>query len=104
MKQVNESPLEYSIDLELNQIPSSISLEKIDEDNGNPLKLWENLGKPILNPKEVQDLIISSTPKVINSPIDYQDNSLHLTGELGINDIHFYIIKTNKTKDEEDIQ
>jgi xylan 1,4-beta-xylosidase len=36
MKQVYESPLEYSIDLELNQIPSSISLEKIDEDNGNP--------------------------------------------------------------------
>jgi xylan 1,4-beta-xylosidase len=92
MKNAASPPETYEISFELPVIPSSVSLEKIDETHCNPLKLWEEMGKPVLNREQADDIISKSAPVPENMPVKYENGTLKLSGALGINDIHFYRI------------
>ncbi|MDR2729999.1 MAG: hypothetical protein LBB81_03770, partial [Treponema sp.] len=91
MKNVTAPPETYEISFEL-PVPSSVILEKIDENHCNPLKLWEDMGKPVLNREQAADIISKSAPVSENLPVKYENGTLKLSGALGINDIHFYRI------------
>jgi len=92
MKNVAAPPENYEVSFELPAIPSSITLEKIDENHCNPLKLWEEMGKPVLNREQAADIAAKSSPVPEDVPVKYENGVLRLSGALGINDVHFYRI------------
>ena len=92
MKNVAAPPENYEVSFELPAIPSSITLEKIDENHCNPLKLWEVMGKPVLNREQAADIAAKSSPVPEDVPVKYENGVLRLSGALGINDVHFYRI------------
>jgi xylan 1,4-beta-xylosidase len=93
MKQVDEPPLDYEVAFELPWAPASVSLEKIDEDHCNPLKLWEEMGRPELNKEQTADIVARSAlvPEAVE--VRYADGVLKFDGALGVNDVHFYRIR-----------
>jgi len=95
MKNVNEPKEKYKIKFELSNAPSLVTLEKIDEEHCNPLKLWEDMGKPVLNNEQVSDIITRSSPATEEIEFEFTEGALSLSGSLGINDIHFYRIYLN---------
>ena len=95
MKNVNERPEQYEISFELPHAPSSVTLEKIDAQHCNPLKIWEDLGKPVLNKIQAAEISAQSSPIAENIEIKYTNNTLCLSDALGINDVHFYRIRLN---------
>jgi len=92
MKNVSVTPENYEVSFELSGTPSSVTLEKIDEGHCNPLKLWEEMGKPELNREQAAEIISRSAPVSENVEVKFADNALLLSGSLGINDVHFYRI------------
>ncbi|MDR3072441.1 MAG: hypothetical protein LBU41_03000 [Clostridiales Family XIII bacterium] len=93
MKQTSDPPMDYEVVLELPFAPSSVQLEKIDEVHCNPLRLWEEMGKPTLNKDEAKELIVRSAPTSETVEIKYGEGTLKLSGALGVNDVHFYTIQ-----------
>ncbi|MCL2757136.1 MAG: hypothetical protein FWD43_03540 [Coriobacteriia bacterium] len=92
MKNVDAPAQDYEISFEIPCVPATVTLETIDEDHGNPLKLWEEMGKPVLNREQAAALCAQSTPVAQDVPIQYAEHILRLSGSLRINDIHFYRI------------
>ena len=92
MKNVNEPAQQYEVLFEIPAKPDSVSLQKIDEQNCNPLKIWEEMGMPVLNKEQTADIIARSAPKNEKVEIKFEDGKLILSDMLGINDIHFYTI------------
>jgi xylan 1,4-beta-xylosidase len=92
MKNVASPPEAYEILFELPGIPSSVTLERIDENHCNPLKLWEDMGKPELNKEQVANIISKSAPVIEKITLNFENKVLKLTDTLGINDVHFYRI------------
>ena len=71
-----------------------MTLRRIDEEHGNPLRLWEEMGRPdYLNRAEVEDLKARSA--VVDEPWPYQSENgvLTLKAELGVNDVYFFTIQ-----------
>ena len=95
MKNVDAPPEHYELSFELPGAPSAVTLEKIDEQHCNPLKLWEDMGKPELNREQAAGIISRTAPVAENVEIKFADNALRLSGSLGINDVHFYRIRLN---------
>jgi xylan 1,4-beta-xylosidase len=93
MKQAAEPPADYEISFELPVAPTSVTVEKIDESHCNPLKLWEDMGKPILNNEQVADIIAKSALVAESVDAEYDKGSLKLNGALGVNDVHCYKIR-----------
>jgi len=93
MKNVPEPPEQYEISFELPRAPATVVREKIDEEHCNPLKLWEGMGKPVLNKEQAADICARSAPVPESIDINYGDGILRLSGTLGINDVHFYSIR-----------
>ena len=94
MKNLDLPKEPVTVELELPAAPSSVLCRQIDEDHGNPLKLWEQMGSPIsLNRAEVEDLKARSA--VSDAPWDYQYDAgiLILKAELGVNDVYFFTIQ-----------
>ena len=82
------------IRLELEKEPGEVYLEKIDEENGNPLKIWEEMGSPEdLTAAEREELIRRS--KVRRQPVNwqYEDGYVILEAELGVNDVYKFTVK-----------
>ena len=79
-----------TVRIELDRPPKSVILQRIDEAHCNPLKLWEDMGRPAdMTRQALSDLrqrsaMIDETPDCI-----YRDGVLTCEAELGINDIHF---------------
>jgi xylan 1,4-beta-xylosidase len=93
MKQVHEPPMDYAVSFELPAAPTTVTLEKIDEDHCNPLKLWEAMGKPILNKEQAADIRSKSALVTENVAVTYEGGALKLNGALGVNDVHCYRIR-----------
>jgi len=96
MKNDNEPSVQYEVLFDLPSVPSSVTLKKIDEQYCNPLKLWEEMGKPELNREQAADLTARSSPVTEKTEIKFEGGKLKLLGTLGINDIHFYTISLSK--------
>ena len=81
------------VKIELPQVPKQVLLRRVDEEHGNPLKLWEAMGSPRdLNRQEVEQLKQQSAVTDENWPFAYENGVLTLEAELGVNDVYFFQI------------
>ena len=79
-----------SVEIDLEKAPEKVILYRIDENHANPLKLWEEHGKPEeLNREEVSYYKKAGSMQPEELPYTYKNGVLHLEAELGINDLYF---------------
>lgn len=94
MKQIDSPKETAEVSVELSAPPVSVRCVRIDEDHGNPLKYWEEKGRPeYLNPAEVREIINETEARGEELPFAYQDGNLVVSAELGINDLAFITIR-----------
>lgn len=93
MKNLDLPKEKASVRIELPAKPSKVTLRRIDEDHGNPLRLWEEMGSPLsLNRAEVETLKKQSDVRPEPWAFGYEDGVLALEAELGVNDVWFFEI------------
>ena len=81
------------VKIELPKEPNQVLLRRVDEEHGNPLKLWESMGRPQdLNRQEVEELKRQSAVFDKPWPFVYENGVLSLEAELGVNDVYFFQI------------
>ena len=79
--------------IEQPEAPRQVLLRRVDEEHGNPLKLWENMGRPQdLNRREVEQLKRQSAVNDESWPFAYENGVLTLEAELGVNDVYYFQI------------
>lgn len=89
-----ELPKEQAvIRVELAAAPKSVTLRRIDEEHGNPLKLWEAMGAPdYLNRAEADSLIQRSAVHAEPWPFAWENGVLTIRAELGVNDVYGFVV------------
>ena len=94
MKNLDLPKEKVSLAIELDAAPAAVLSRAIDEDHGNPLKLWQEMGSPLsLNKAEVRNLTVRSAVEDAPLPFDYSDGTLKLSAELGVNDVVFITVQ-----------
>ena len=94
MKNLDLPKEEAVIRLELPQKPEGVTLKRIDEDHGNPLKLWEEMGAPEqLAPDEIRTLSRRSAVQAEDWPFQWEDGCLTIRASLGVNDVYGFVIR-----------
>ena len=94
MKQLDLPKEEAVVRLALSRQPESVTVRCIDEEHGNPLKLWEAMGRPdYLNRAEVEDLKRRSAVLPEAWPFDWADGILTIRAALGVNDVYGFVIE-----------
>ena len=93
MKNLDLPKEEAVIHVELSQKPECVTVKRIDEDHGNPLKLWEEMGSPnYLNRQEVETLKQRSEVAAESWPFTWENGMLTIRACLGINDVYGFVI------------
>ncbi len=94
MKNVDEPKEAYEVKLELEQAPTSVTLVKIDEDHCNPYRVFREIGSPkVLSPQDIAYIKEQSAAKYEKIPFRYENGILHFSGDIGVNDIHCFIME-----------
>ena len=94
MKNLNLPKERACVQLEFDREPMEVTLQRIDEEHCNPLKIWEEQGCPEnLNRKEVQEIIEKSAMMEEKMEYQYQNKIVRLEAELGVNDVYFIKVK-----------
>lgn len=94
MKNLDLPKEEAVIKLECARRPESVTVKRIDEDHGNPLKLWEEMGAPeVLSREEIDDLARRSAVAAEEWPFDWADGVLTIRAALGVNDVYGFVIR-----------
>lgn len=94
MKNLDLSPERIWLEIETELNPKQITVEKIDEDHGNPYRIWKEMGKPKdLNKDQIKEICKKSA--VIKEKISWEfvDETVKIPAELKVNDIWFIQIK-----------
>ena len=66
----------------------------IDKNHCNPKKVWTEMGKPTdMTPTQIAE--IKEKSALQKEPVSYemQGNTLTISDDIGVNDVHCYIIK-----------
>ena len=90
MKNLDLPKLSAAVAVELDVPPAAVTLRRIDENHGNPLKVWEAQGRPMdITPAEA--LTISEETAVREEALKYhyEGGVLRFAVELGVNDLYF---------------
>lgn len=94
MKQLDLPKEEAVIQIECEKKPESVTVKKIDEEHGNPLRLWEEMGSPTyLNKAEVEQLKKNSCVIAEEYPYEWKDGILTIHASLGVNDVYGFVVK-----------
>ncbi len=94
MKQLDLPAEEAVVHIEMSEKPQHVTLRRIDETHGNPLKLWEEMGRPdYLNRAEVESLKQRSAVNAEDWPFEWTDGILTVRAELGVNDVYGFVIR-----------
>ena len=94
MKNLDLPKEKVTVRLEMPVRPEKVLLRRVDEDHGNPLRLWEEMGRPLsLNRQEVEALKAQSAVTPEECEFRYADGVLTLEAELGVNDVYFFEVK-----------
>ena len=94
MKNLDLPREKAQITLEALETPQSVTVRRVDESHGNPLKLWEDMGKPEqLTREEIEALKNASAVTDEAWPFTCQDGKVELTVELSVNDVYFISIQ-----------
>ena len=79
------------VKIELSRAPKQVLLRRVDESHGNPLRLWEEMGRPRdLNRQEVEELKRQSAVTDESWPFAFENGILTLEAELGVNDVYYF--------------
>ena len=79
--------------IELPEKPREVLLRTVDEEHGNPLRVWEEMGRPVsLNREEVETIRLRSAVEDAPCPFGWAGGVLELNAELGVNDLCFFRI------------
>ena len=82
-----------TVEIELEEHPQNVWLERIDEEHCNPLRLWEEMGSPQeLNRTQKAEMLEKSALKKEKAEYVYESGKLTLTAELGTNDVWMFTI------------
>lgn len=74
----------------LEKEPQKVTIRRIDEDHGNPLRVWENMGAhQVPAPQEVRRISEASAVLSEQMPHTYDNGQINLRVRLGDNDIAF---------------
>ena len=93
MKNLSLPKEEAVIRVEYPKKPEKVTLRRIDETHGNPLKLWEDMGSPEqMSREEIENLKYSSAVKDEDWPFTYENGVLTLRAALGVNDVYGFVI------------
>lgn len=93
-RQFEAEPEQVSIRVEMDHVPESVYLQRIDEDHCNPRKVWEEMGCPNdLTKKETEYIIKASDMRDEEMETSYENGVLSIQVSLGINDIYFIRIR-----------
>lgn len=94
MKNLDLPKEEAVIRMELAEKPESVTVKRIDAEHGNPLKLWEEMGRPdYLNRTEVEDLKRRSAVESESWPFTWENSVLTIRAKLGVNDVYGFVIR-----------
>ena len=94
MKNLDLPKESVKVEIELDKAPAAVTVRRVDEDHGNPLKLWEAMGSPIsLNKAEVAALKEQSAVTDEPWPFTYENGVLTLEASLGVNDVYSFTIQ-----------
>lgn len=91
MKNLDLVPEEAVVRIESADRPRKVLLRRVDEEHGNPLRIWETMGKPRdLNRFEVEEIREKSAVREEEWPFVYENGILTLRAGLGVNDVYFF--------------
>ena len=94
MKNLDLPAEEAVIRIEMPGKPASVTLKRIDETHGNPLRIWEEMGSPeTLTPAETEAIRQRSAVEAENWPYSYEDGILTVKAALGVNDVYGFVIR-----------
>lgn len=98
MKNTAEPAAPYQIRLELPEgMPGEtvrVTRYRIDQDHCNPKRVWQEMGSPMeMNRQEIEEIITRSALQAEPVEVLRDGQYLVLSGELEVNDVHFYEIR-----------
>ena len=68
--------------------PQRVTVQRIDEEHGNPLACWQKMGEPIeMNRAEIEALKADSMVPEEELPFTYTDGVVQIQAALGVNDV-----------------
>ena len=81
------------VDVELAGAPARVTVKRIDEDHGNPLCVWQEMGSPVsLNRAEVEAIRERSEVREEAWPYEWRNGVLTIEASLGVNDVYCFNI------------
>lgn len=90
MKNLELSAKSLSLEIETDLAPASVRVTRIDEEHGNPYKIWKKMGSPQdLTSKEAEYIKEQSALVTEEFPYAYEGRRVRLEAGLGVNDIWF---------------
>ena len=94
MKNLDLPAEEAVIRIERAEKPGSVTVKRIDETHGNPLRLWEEMGSPVtLSPAETEAIREKSAVRAEEWPFEWENGVLTLRAALGVNDVYGFVIR-----------
>lgn len=89
-----DSPAEnVTVRLECDKTPKRVTVKRIDEEHGNPLRLWEEAGRPAdMNQAEVENLKQSSAVTEEEWPFICENGMVIIQVALYVNDVYMITV------------
>ena len=88
MRNLSLPKAEAEIEVELPAAPQRVTVQRIDEEHGNPLACWQKMGEPIeMNRAEIEALKADSMVPEEELPFTYTDGVVQIQAALGVNDV-----------------
>lgn len=93
MKNEDGPAEDVTLRLECGKRPNRVTVKRIDEDHGNPLKLWEDAGRPQdMNRSEVECLKQRSAVTEEEWPFVYENGVSIIEVSLHVNDVYMVTV------------
>ena len=74
--------------------PGSVTVKRIDETHGNPLRIWEEMGAPeMLTQAETESIREQSAMRPEAWPFEWKDGILTVRAQLYVNDVYGFVIR-----------
>ena len=94
MKNLNLPKEEVEIRVSGMEKVSGLTLRRIDEEHGNPMKIWEEMGRPVqLNRAEIDQIREKSAVREENWPFEQENGEIVIRAALGVNDVWFLTLR-----------
>ena len=82
------------LEIEVGKTPCAVTARRVDEDHGNPLAVWQQMGSPVFINRAEEERIRSESEVVEESwPYAVEDGTVRLECALGVNDVYFFTLK-----------